>query len=296
MRATLYYRGTLSSCNYTCPYCPFSKTKDSRETLMLDRRQLAEFVDWVEAQQEHGHTLSIFFNPYGEALIHSWYREALVRLSHMPHIEKLSIQTNLSVKLDWTEQLQPGKMSFWATYHPGQTQEDHFLSQCQAIYSRGLGLSVGTVGIRQSFPAIRSLRAQLPKEVYMWVNAFKDRPHYYTPAEIEELTTLDPHFGWNVQDYPSQGKACAAGETVFYVQGNGNVKRCYKDRQVIGHLYRQGLEGLAAERSCRMKMCGCHIGYIHMKGHPIGEQFGGGLLERIPGRPIPQEDREVQQA
>ncbi|BFH23938.1 hypothetical protein PMJ22TS4_13540 [Paenibacillus melissococcoides] len=54
MRAVLYYRGKLLSCNYACPYCPFSKTKDSGETLAQDKRQLETFMGWIRAQEEAG--------------------------------------------------------------------------------------------------------------------------------------------------------------------------------------------------------------------------------------------------
>ncbi|CAJ1313895.1 Radical SAM protein [Paenibacillus nuruki] len=282
MQTTIYYRGKLSSCNYSCPYCPFSKTVDSKETLMQDRQQLAQFMEWVRQQEYAGHQLSIFFNPYGEALVHAWYREAMIELSHMSHITKVAIQTNLSVKLDWTAQLNPVKASFWATYHPGQVREDRFIAQGMTLYNQGIVFSAGTVGLREAFPAIHQLRAKLPEDVYVWVNAFKDRPRYYSEAEIEELSEIDPYFRDNLQDYDSLGQACRAGEHVFYVQGSGIVKRCYQDKRVIGHLYRHSLEQLSQERPCQMKTCGCYIGYIHMKDQPFASLYGERLLERVP--------------
>lgn len=282
MQATIYYRGKLSSCNYSCPYCPFSKTVDSKETLMQDRQQLAQFMEWVRQQEHAGHQLSIFFNPYGEALVHAWYREAMIELSHMSYITKVAIQTNLSVKLDWTAQLNPAKASFWATYHPGQVREDRFIAQGMTLYNQGIVFSAGTVGLREAFPAIHQLRAKLPEDVYVWVNAFKDRPRYYSEAEIEELSEIDPYFRDNLQDYDSLGQACRAGEHVFYVQGSGIVKRCYQDKRVIGHLYRHSLEQLSQERPCQMKTCGCYIGYIHMKDQPFASLYGERLLERVP--------------
>ncbi|CAM4338919.1 hypothetical protein FHS16_002618 [Paenibacillus endophyticus] len=282
MKAVLYYRGALSSCNYDCPYCPFSKTKDSKETLEKDRQQLLAFMDWVRVQGAAGHRLSIFFNPYGEALVHRWYREAMMELSHLEHVEKVAVQTNLSAKLDWTEQLERSKAAFWVTYHPGQTSEVQFLSQCMKLYRNGLAFSVGSVGIRSAFGAISRLRGELPPDVYLWVNAFKDRKAYYTLDEIDYLTSIDPYFQLNVPDYDSLGAHCGAGENVFYVQGPGIVKRCYSDRKVIGHLYRDGLEGLSSERPCGMKKCGCYIGYIHMPGLAMNDVYGSSLLERIP--------------
>ncbi|MFB9328063.1 STM4011 family radical SAM protein [Paenibacillus aurantiacus] len=281
MKAVLYYRGSLSSCNYDCPYCPFSKNKDSAATLAKDREQLIAFVDWVKAQQPAGHRLSIFFNPYGEGLIHRWYREAMVELSHMPHVDKVAIQTNLSAKLDWTDRLDRQKAAFWATYHPGQTTKANFVRQCVRLFEQGLPLSVGTVGVRSAFDAIASLRRALPPELYMWVNAYKDKPDYYTTSDRAFLRGIDPLFESNLSDYDSAGHRCGAGLDVFYVQGPGLVKRCYKDRQVIGHLYRDGLDVLSRQRLCRMKTCDCYIGYIHMPELGLQEVYGDRLLERI---------------
>lgn len=88
----------------------------------MDEQQLRQFVNWVREQESAGHQFSIFFNPYGEALVRRWYREAMVELSHMPHVDKVAIQTNLSVKLDWARELDANKAAFWATYHPRETK------------------------------------------------------------------------------------------------------------------------------------------------------------------------------
>ncbi|MCR2806966.1 STM4011 family radical SAM protein [Paenibacillus soyae] len=282
MNAVLYFRGSLSSCNYDCPYCPFGKTKDSAETLAKDRQQAERFVGWVREQAGSGHRLSIFFNPYGEALIHRWYRDAMVELSHMAHVDKVAIQTNLSARLDFVKELNPGTAAFWATYHPGQVSEDRFLAQCLRVREAGVPLSVGSVGLRSAIPAISCLRAALPDDVYLWVNAYKDQPNYYSDEDRCALQAIDPYFEINAMDYESLGKECRAGSSVFYVQGAGLVKRCYKDRGIIGNLYRDGLEGLSYKRACRMNVCDCYIGYIHMPHLELSSVYGGGLLERIP--------------
>ncbi len=215
MIATVYFRGSLSSCNYDCPYCPFSKNIDSRETLAKDRLQVHTFVDWVKDQEKSGHQLSVFFNPYGEGLTHRWYREAMIQLSHMPHVRKVAIQTNLSASLDWTDDLNPATAAFWATYHPGQTKEERFVQQCGELYRRKIPFSVGCVGVKSAFQAISSVREALPEDVYLWVNAYKDQADYYSDEDLAFLTRMDPHFALNVQNYDSMGKSCRAGQQVF---------------------------------------------------------------------------------
>jgi len=282
MKATLYFRGSLTSCNYDCPYCPFSKNKDSAETLAKDRAYVQTFVNWVREQGVAGHQLSVFFNPYGEGLIHRWYKAAMIELSHMEHVEKVAIQTNLSAKLDWTDELNPQKTAFWVSYHPGQTSQERFLSQCDALHRRHIPFSVGSVGVKSAFDTLASLRQALPQDVYMWVNAFKDKPNYYSDEDIALLRGIDHEFERNVVNYESLGHSCNTGFDVFYVQGPGIVKRCYKDRRVIGHLYRDGLEGLSKHRACRMNLCDCYIGYIHMPELELETVYGDQLLERIP--------------
>ncbi|GKU77155.1 STM4011 family radical SAM protein [Paenibacillus sp. L3-i20] len=282
MKAKIYFRGSLTSCNYDCPYCPFSKNRDSAETLAKDRAQIEAFVEWVREQGEIGeHSLSVFFNPYGEGLTHRWYRTAMTELSHMKHVKKVAIQTNLSGRLDWTSELNRDKAAFWVTYHPGQVSEEKFLQQCNKLYEQGIAFSVGSVGLIRAFEPLLSLREALPKDVYMWVNAYKDRANYYSAADIALLQSIDPHFHINAVDYDSRGKSCDAGYNVFYVQGDGRVKRCYKDRQVIGNLYRDGLDALSKRRPCRMNCCDCYIGYIHMPELKLENVYGDHLLERI---------------
>lgn len=280
--STLYYRGALSSCNYDCSYCPFSKTTDSAEVLAQDRAQLQRFVGWIQGQAGSGSRFSIFFNPYGEALVHRWYREAMVELSHMEHVDKVAVQTNLSVKLDWTTELNREKAAFWATYHPEQTTESRFLSQGIQLYKQGISFSVGTVGLKPYFEAIQSMRRSLPEDVYLWVNAFKDKPRYYTAEDVAILQAVDPYFEHNLADYASLGRRCRTGQDVFFVLGSGQVKRCYKDKRMIGHLYRDGLAALSKERPCQLKQCGCYIGYVHMPELSLQAVYGASLLERIP--------------
>lgn len=281
MNATVYFRGSLSSCNYDCPYCPFSKTRDTAVTLAKDRDQVRAFVAWAGQQQAEGHRLSVFFNPYGEGLVHRWYREAMIELTAMPHVDKTAIQTNLSCKLDWIEQLDRDKAAFWVTYHPGQTTESTFLAQCLILYRQGVRFSVGSVGVKGAFDRLSSLRRALPDDVYMWINAFKDQKRYYTEADLAFLRGIDPHFDKNAADYDSMGRGCRTGLDVFFVQGSGIVKRCYKDRRVIGHLYRDGLAGLSADRPCGMRCCDCYIGYIHMPELQLDRLYGERILERI---------------
>ncbi|MHB8899825.1 MAG: STM4011 family radical SAM protein [Thermoguttaceae bacterium] len=279
---TLYrilYRASLSSCNYDCAYCPFAKTRNTRSQLREDARQLERFVDWVGTA---GRPLGIFFTPWGEALVHPHYRQALVRLSRMPHVRRVAIQTNLSGPVADLASADPHTLAFWATFHPAQTTPDRFLGQCRKLQEMRFRFSVGAVGLPEHFDAIAELRSRLSPSVYLWINCLKRDPDAYGSRDLAFLRQIDPYVGLNRVDYPSRGAACRAGESVFSVDGHGNVRPChFVDRQ-IGNLYRDDIFTLLAPGTCPNTTCGCHIGYVHRPDLDLYRLFGDNVLERIP--------------
>ena len=182
MQLTVLYRGRLSSCNYDCGYCPFAKTYDDRETLRRDADDLARFVDWAERQR---FGLSVLFTPWGEGLVRRHYREAMVRLSRLPHLRRVAIQTNLCVGLRWLDEADLDTLALWCTYHPGQVSREAFLGRCRELHRRGVRYSVGMVAMRAHLDEIEAMRAALPPQVPLWINAYDERPpDYDSPEEI----------------------------------------------------------------------------------------------------------------
>jgi MoaA/NifB/PqqE/SkfB family radical SAM enzyme len=276
---SILYRGPLSSCNYECGYCPFAKTQNTRAELREDERCLRRFAAWVAGREEQ---VGVLFTPWGEALIHRFYQEILSELSHRPNVRRVAIQTNLSGRLDWLAQANPQTLALWCTFHPTQVSLENFLGQCRRLDEASVRYSVGCVGTRDAFPFIETLRRSLPKDVYVWVNALKREPDYYSEAEIRWLTALDPLFPINNQYHPSLGRRCRTGETVFSVDGDGQIRRCHFVRTVLGNIYEPGFERNLRARVCPAATCGCHIGYVHLEQLGLETVFGGGILERIP--------------
>jgi MoaA/NifB/PqqE/SkfB family radical SAM enzyme len=278
----LLYRGPLSSCNYDCHYCPFAKHGSSPEELEADRAGLARFTDWViETQRER--QIAILFTPWGEGLVRGWYRDAMTRLSHAPNVVKVAIQTNLSAPLDWLDAVDRDHLGLWVTYHPTEIAYERFLSRCRDLHRRAIRFSVGIVGLTENLEIAEALRADLPREVYVWVNAFKDRgPRYYRAEEIERLTRIDPFFPINAVDHESLGRACHAGSRALSIDGDGNARRCHFVPQILGNIYRDPVDKLVTRSPCPAKTCGCHIGYVHLESLELYDVFGDGLVERIP--------------
>ncbi|GAA5193921.1 hypothetical protein GCM10023322_57010 [Rugosimonospora acidiphila] len=278
MNLSILYRGPLASCNYDCPYCPFAKRHDPPELLRADREALERFVSWAEASRDVG--LSVLFTPWGEGLTRRWYRDAIVALSRLPHLSRVAIQTNLAARPDWLAEADRDAVALWATYHPGQVTQDRFLARCRRLDELGVRFSVGVVGLPEHLAPARALRAALPPETYLWVNAAEG--HRYPPEQEADWTALDPLFGYSVRPHLSLDRPCHAGETVVSVLGDGTVRRCHFIPTPIGNLYDGSWRSALAPRGCTNAVCDCHIGYVHLKPLGLREVFAGGVLERIP--------------
>jgi MoaA/NifB/PqqE/SkfB family radical SAM enzyme len=282
MSLNLFYRGHVSDCNYSCHYCPFALTRNSAEQRQLDQRDLARFVDWVEHNSSADRPMSILITPYGEALIHPWYRDAVIRLSHLPFVNKIAIQTNLSCHLDWLQACNKPTTALWATYHPEQVRQDKFVNKCATLNRMGIHYSVGVVGMQQHFEQIASLRQRLPKTQYLWINAYKRQADYYSSSDIEFLQAIDPLFKDNLPDYPSLGRSCQAGQGAVLIEGNGDLYRCHFIKTKRGNIFEQPLDSMLRAEACSKTSCHCYIGYIHLDELQLAQKYGERLLERIP--------------
>ncbi|EAZ90305.1 STM4011 family radical SAM protein [Crocosphaera chwakensis] len=282
MHLSILYRGSLISCNYGCQYCPFAKKQQSAIELAKDKQELTKFINWIEQNQQHD--FSILFTPWGEALIHDWYQQALIRLTNLPNVKKAAIQTNLSCKLDWVEDCDKNKLALWATFHPEWVKRDRYLSQCLELYRRQVSFSAGVVGFPQFKSEIATLRQELPDDVYLWINAVKKELPNMSKADLEFFEAIDPLFPLNTHHYPSRDRSCKAGKSVISVDGDGNMRRCHFIKQPIGNIYHSNWESVLGDRLCTNETCHCHIGYVHLDYLELDKVFGERILERIPVR------------
>lgn len=279
MRWNILYRGSLTSCNYSCTYCPFGKTKNTKYELTQDSQELTNFKNWVQSRNEE---IGILMTPWGEGLIRSYYQKVMTELSHFQNVYRVAIQTNLSCSLDWMNNVNKKTFALWTTFHPTQTTVDKFLEKCFKLDEMNIRYSVGFVGFKEDFEALEQLKKGLNKDVYLWVNANKKEDNYYSTKDIEFIESIDPLFRWNLQYHPSFGKECKAGDTTFSVDGDGNMTRCHFIKNKIGNIYNKNFEEKLKPQLCSNQTCGCHIGYVHMNEHQLDKVYGDGILERIP--------------
>ncbi|MFC0106929.1 STM4011 family radical SAM protein [Kibdelosporangium aridum] len=278
MHLTMLYRGPLASCDYACVYCPFAKRRDSTQQLRADRAAVRRFTGWVRNNTQD--EVSVLFTPWGEGLVRSWYREAMVTLSRMTHVRRVAIQTNMSCRSAWITDCDLDTAAFWVTYHPTQVTQDRFLRKCEELARIGARFSVGIVGLPEHLDDARHLRKELPDDVYLWVNAAEG--HAYTDEQAADWQDIDPLFHHSRHAHVSKGLPCRTGDTVISVLGDGTVRRCHFVPQAIGNLYDGSFRAALRPRPCPLSTCDCHIGYVHLEPTGLYDVFAGGVLERIP--------------
>ncbi len=293
MNVTFLYRGPLQDCNFDCTYCPFAHHRADPSQLQADKRALSRLTDWLESRTKH--RFSLFFTPWGEALIWPHYQATLARLSRLSHIQTLAIQTNLSGDLSWLNKANPNRIALWCSYHPGQIPLQDFLSQVRCLRSHNIRFSVGIVGLRSHFQAIRDMRQALDPDIYLWINADKHQKTPYSDEELAFLRRVDPLFDFNRYHYRTRGQACRCGEQVLSLAGDGRLQRCHFIKEALGNIYEPGWANSLAAGPCSRDTCHCHIGYAHLPVLGLERVFGDGLLARIPAGypgmeipPIPQ--------
>jgi MoaA/NifB/PqqE/SkfB family radical SAM enzyme len=278
---SILYRGSLSSCNYGCEYCPFAKRTNTAIELAHDKAELDRFVNWVSDRHPNA-KIGILFTPWGEALIHRYYQSAIAKLSHLPQVTKVAIQTNLAGDLNWVKDCNLDTLALWTTFHPTEVSIERFLQQCRILDRSNVKYSVGIVGLKEHQHQAQLLRQQLAPDVYLWVNAYKRQPDYYTPTDLDLFTQIDPLFPINNQVYDTLGKPCRTGHKAITVDGAGTIRRCHFIPDAIGNIYDPNFETSLFPRTCQNQVCRCHIGYVHLEDLNLDKVYGDGMLERIP--------------
>jgi hypothetical protein len=279
MKLSVMYRGPLTSCNYGCRYCPFSKHAESDAQLRRDKDSLHRFVDWIASQD--GVRWRLLFTPWGEALVRSWYRNAFVELSHCPNIDSVAVQTNMSCSVDWVRQCDLDRIAFWATYHPTEACRDDFVRKVIQLRAWNVRLSVGMVAMPESLDYLAPLRAALPSDVYLWLNPQMPRNRRYTDEETRRFTEIDPLFPMALRRLRTRGKQCRTGEVTFTIDGEGDMRRCHFVDEVIGSIYAADWRAALRPRNCPNQFCDCYLGVAQQQADELAPVFGDDVMERL---------------
>ncbi|WP_291581984.1 STM4011 family radical SAM protein [Clostridium sp. UBA6640] len=283
MTYTIVYRNSLKYCNYKCEYCPFSKYKINEEKIKRDKKLFQKFVDFMKNSNEE---FKVFLAPKGEVLNFEHYKSGIIELCSLSNIKEVVVQTNLSGDLSWLYKANKEKLILWTTYHPTEVKLQEFIEKVKQLCEIGIDFTVGFVGIKENLEYIKKLKLEIDnfgdKKPYLWINAYKDVKNYYSKEDIKEIENIDPLYHINMKNYSSRSVECKAGDTVFWVEGNGLIHRCYKDNVILGNLYKGDLNEIRKATVCKNNICTCFMGYINIKNLNLENHYNKSLLGRMP--------------
>jgi len=280
----IYFRGFLSSCNYSCSYCCFAKRKPTEIEISKDKECLRKFCNFIDAT-EFKNEVSIFLTPYGEGLIHDHYVEALGKLASNPKCKYISCQTNLSFnEYQFLERLKAlnvdlSKVKLWASCHPEMISIDEFVNKVKLLKT-DIDLCVGIVALPDDLEYVFQLRKQLPKDVYMWINAKEREERRYTQSQIKSLIEVDPLFYNELQRNRVQNNCCNAGTDSVFIRANGDAYPCHLNKNRLFNIYTN--QNLAEPFKCDRKFCDCYLSYSHRVDLNIERYFGDYTPIRLP--------------
>ncbi|MDH6358518.1 STM4011 family radical SAM protein [Parabacteroides sp. PF5-9] len=277
----IYFRSRLKSCNYHCSYCSFGK-KSSVVDWEKEEQSLRLFYEQISLLTE---PVRILFIPYGEGLIHPYYREVLIRLSLLPQVRGISCQTNLSFSPDlFLEQIKElqadrSKIKLWASFHPEMVEPETFVEKVHGLYQSGLDVCVGVVGHKKSKATIALLREQLDKRIYLFINAMQGKTELLTDEDLACFTSLDPFFLFDYRNAKADMRVCSGGRETVFIDHSGDVYPCPRNPLKVGRI--TSLSSLT-EPFCRKERCDCYIAYSNLKNTPLAQMMGEGGFFRIP--------------
>lgn len=283
----IYYRGKLNSCNYTCSYCPFGKKSHLTATTQ-DEQAWNRFITAIE--QWKGGPLQLFIIPYGEALIHRYYRKGIIHLAALPQVAGISCQTNLSFSADeWLDEFPAtpaliSKIKIWASFHPEMTSVESFVRRLHTLYNAGIQVCAGAVGNPMAKSVLSDLRNALLPDIYLFINAMQGLKSPLSVEDIRFFTQLDNLFEYDLKNASAQWTICSGGRSSCFIDWKGDIFACPRSQVKIGNLYHnQMLDPLLP---CRRKVCDCYIAFSNLTNHPLHRIMGAGAFWRIPDKPF----------
>ena len=283
----IYYRGKLNSCNYTCSYCPFGKKSHLTATTQ-DEQAWNRFITAIEQWQ--GGPLQLFIIPYGEALIHRYYRKGIIHLAALPQVAGISCQTNLSFSADeWLDEFSAtptliSKIKIWASFHPEMTSVESFVRRLHTLYNAGIQVCAGAVGNPMAKSVLGDLRNALLPDIYLFINAMQGLKSPLSVEDIRFFTQLDNLFEYDLKNASAQWDICSGGRSSCFIDWKGDIFGCPRSQVKIGNLYQNQILDLLLP--CRRKVCDCYIAFSNLTNHPLHRIMGAGAFWRIPDKPF----------
>lgn len=272
MIETIYYRGFVNFCNYSCSYCPFSKKERDLSLVQKD----VEVLDRIYGELEGGKLKkNLMITPYGEVMCFGEYQRRLLSFSSLEQLEYVGVQTNLSFEVQaFLKEVckrggRPEKIVFWATWHPDFAELEEFAYKVNTL-SEFCKISVGAVATKDNLEQIKRMRKHLKREVYFWLNAEDKLRTSFKQNEIEQVCEIDPMFSYEFARNREKFKICASYRNT-YIDGGFVLRGCFfKKKKKI-------------DPNCSdHRQCNCYLGYSNFVDTKLRAFFGDTVAFRLP--------------
>ncbi len=272
MIETIYYRGFVNFCNYSCSYCPFSKKKKEPSRIRKDMEVLDRL--YGELKQEKLRK-NLMITPYGEVMCLEEYQKRFISFSSLEQIAYIGVQTNLSFEVNsFLKEVvkqggRPDKMVFWATWHPEFVSPEEFAAKVNLL-SESCKISVGAVANGNNVEQMKTMRRLLNKKIYFWLNATDKLRVSFKENQIEKFCEIDPMFSYEFSRNREEFKVCASHRNT-YMDGYIVSKTCFFKKK-------KNIDITCSDH----KQCNCYLGYSNFIDTKLRTFFGDTIAFRLP--------------
>lgn len=274
MIETIYYRGFVNFCNYSCSYCPFSKKKKDPSLIRKDEEVLDRLYGKLKQEKLRK---NLMITPYGEVMCMEEYQKRLISFSSLEQIEYIGVQTNLSFEANsFLKQVckqggRSDKMVFWATWHPDFVTPEEFAAKANRL-SESCKISVGAVVTENNLEQMKTMRRLLNKKTYFWLNATDKLRVSFKRDQIEKFCEIDPMFSYEFSRNREEFKVCASHRNI-YMDGYVVSKTCFFKKK-------KNIDINCSDH----RRCNCYLGYSNFIDTKLRTFFGDTAAFRLPQR------------
>lgn len=258
----IVFRSAINHCNYDCSYCPFSKNEKCSKTIEQDKVSFDNFYNFLN-KQRFDDKLSILIAPYGEALVHQYVIDNLIRISKLNFVSTVSCQTNCSMNVKdfifklFENQVEFNKVSLWCSFHYECVEVEEFSKKVNYL-SKYLSIVVVVIGHNNLKPYLEKLKLLLDESVAIRVNTFDGKSDN---IDNEFFKSIDYTYISQRTYFKSDYGKCNAGSRAIFVDSKGNIYPCIRNKVRIGNYTSNELK----QGKCSAKHCDCFLSYVNRK-------------------------------
>lgn len=162
-------------CNYRCPYCYVPMEKRENKKTMFSQH---DWNEWLQALKDNFYDRSLeFYFTGGEPLLVKDCVFLIKKLTELPHVIRIRIDSNLSVVENFLENVDSEKVRFLTAFHPTQISLDNYTAKVKEAQLRNMVEAVNFVASKENLLLLNISPHKLIKDfenIGIFLNVSKD--------------------------------------------------------------------------------------------------------------------------